>query len=60
MKRKNKLNQLYSTNPEGTLAIATSLLLLLTAMIDPIFSAGLSIGIIVSYGIYKFVIKNKT
>jgi uncharacterized membrane protein YvlD (DUF360 family) len=55
--KRMKIENIYSQNPEGTLSIAAAILLIFSAMINPVFSAGLAIGIILAYGIYKFVIK---
>lgn len=38
---------------EGGLAIAASVLVLLTAMVDPVISAGLAIAILVGFGAWR-------
>ncbi|MEI8364714.1 MAG: hypothetical protein WCF78_04655 [archaeon] len=54
-----KLEKIYNKNPEGTLAIAAGIILIFSAMINPVFSAGLAIGLILAYGIYKFIINKE-
>jgi len=42
---------------EGIFAIAVTLLLLFTAMLNPLVSAGLAIGLLIVFAIYKFLKK---
>jgi Ca2+/Na+ antiporter len=40
---------------EGTLSVIAALLVLFTAMIDPRVSAGLAVGLLVAFAVYKYV-----
>jgi len=53
-KKKQKLCKMYKENPEGTLAIFAAIFVLISAMIEPVFSAGLAFGLIIAFAIYQF------
>jgi hypothetical protein len=42
---------------EGILAILASLLVLFSAMLDPRYSAGLAVLLLIGYGVYKLVVR---
>jgi hypothetical protein len=47
-----------NTNTEGTLAIIAALIVLFSAMWNPLVSAGVSVVALLGFGVYKFVHKN--
>jgi 4-hydroxybenzoate polyprenyltransferase len=49
--------KLKKDETEGIFAIITILLLLFTAMLNPLISAGLAIGLLIVFAIYKFLKK---
>ena len=49
--------QLGKDKTEGIFAIVATLLLLFTAMLNPLVSAGLAIGLLIFFAIYKFLKK---
>jgi len=54
---KKEFNKFYNDSPEGTMSIIAAIVVLISAMISPVFSAGLAVGLLVLYGIYKFANK---
>jgi hypothetical protein len=44
---------------EGTLSIIAALVVLFTAMLDPRASAGLAVGLLIAYAVYKYVFGRK-
>ena len=44
-----------SDRVEGTLSVIAALLVLFAAMVDPRVSAGLAVGLLIVYAVYKFV-----
>ena len=53
-KIKNKIKKTYKSNKEGTIAIIAAIFVLFSAMINPIFSVGISFAALVGYSIYFF------
>lgn len=53
-KIKTKLKKTYKSNKEGTIAIIAAIFVLFSAMINPIFSVGISFAALVGYSIYFF------
>jgi len=56
-KKSHKVTKKY--DEEGVFAILASILVVFSAMIDPIFSVVLSFGLLLGYGIYRIIKKRK-
>lgn len=48
----------FSANQEGLFSSAAAVLVLFTTMVDPLISAVLAITMLISFAVYKFLVKN--
>ena len=53
---KSKKNKTVKLSKEGIFAISASIFLIFVALLNPLFSAGIAIGALVTAFIYKFSI----